>query len=37
MTSAGVKKMCQGWIAVIDSEPYIEALAGRKWIGHRVK
>ena len=37
MTSAGVKKMCQGWIAVIDSEPYIKALSGRKWIGHRVK
>lgn len=37
MTSAGVKKMCKGWIAVIDSEPYIDALAGKKWIGYRVK
>lgn len=37
MTSAGVKKMCKGWIAVIDSEPYIDALAGKKWIGCRVK
>lgn len=37
MTSAGVKKMCEGWIAVIDSEPYIQALSNRKWIGYRVK
>lgn len=37
MTSVGVKKMCAGWIAVIDSEPYIEALASKKWIGYRVK
>lgn len=37
MTSAGVKKMCSGWIAVLDSEPYIAALAEKKWIGYRVK
>lgn len=37
MTSAGVKKMCQGWIAVIDSEPYVNALANKRWIGYRVK
>lgn len=37
MTSAGVKKMCKGWIAVLDSEPYIEAFADKKWIGYRVK
>ena len=37
MTSAGVKKMCQGWIAVIDSEPYISALSKKKWIGYCVK
>lgn len=37
MTSAGVKKMCAGWIAVIDSEPYINAFSRRKWIGYRVK
>lgn len=37
MTSAGVKKMCKGWIAVIDSEPYIDAFARKKWIGYRVK
>lgn len=37
MTSAGVKKMCKGWIAVIDSEPYIKALSSKKWIGYSVK
>lgn len=37
MTSAGVKKMCEGWIAVIDSKPYIDAFAQKKWIGYRVK
>lgn len=37
MTSAGVKKMCFGWIAIIDSEPYISAFAAKKWIGYRVK
>lgn len=37
MTSAGVRKMCAGWIAVIDSDPYIKALSGKKWIGYRVK
>jgi hypothetical protein len=37
MTSLDVKKMCAGWIAVLDSEPYIDKLAGKKWIGYRVK
>ncbi len=37
MTSAGVKKMCAGWIAVIDAKPYIEAFSGTKWIGYCVK
>ena len=37
MTSAGVRKMCSGWIAVIDSEPYINTLAERRWIGFKVK
>lgn len=36
MTSGGVKKMCEGWIAMINSEPYIDALSCRKWIGYRV-
>lgn len=33
MRSAGVSKMCKGWIAVIDDEKYITKLAGKKWIG----
>lgn len=37
MNSDGISKMCSGWIAVIDSEKYINALADRKWIGYRVK
>lgn len=36
MNSTGIKKMCAGWIAVIDDEQYISALAKRKWIGHRI-
>lgn len=36
MNSSGIKKMCGGWIAVIDRPEYIEKLAGRKWIGYRV-
>ena len=37
MNSAGIEKMCRGWLAVIDSEKYIQALSNRKWIGYRVK
>ena len=36
MNSTGIKKMCRGWIAVIDRPEYIEKLSGRKWIGYRV-
>ena len=36
MTQPGVKKMCTGWVAVIDIPEYIEKLANRKWIGVRV-
>ena len=36
MKSAGVSKMCKGWIAVIDDEQYINKLAARKWIGQDV-
>ena len=36
MTSAGVSKMCSGWIAVIDDDAYISTLAHRKWIGYKV-
>lgn len=37
MTSAGVSKMCAGWITIINDEKYITALAKKKWIGHKVK
>lgn len=37
MNSSGIKKMCAGWVAVIDDEQYITALSRRKWIGHRVR
>lgn len=36
MKSQGVKKMCNNWIAVLNDDAYIELLAKRKWIGHRV-
>ncbi len=37
MTSSGVKKMCAGWIAIIDLPQYIQVLAAPKWIGYAVK
>lgn len=37
MKSAGIKKMCEGWIAVIDSDEYINTLSNSKWIGYKVK
>lgn len=37
MNSGGISKMCAGWIAVIDDERYITALAKKKWIGYKVK
>lgn len=37
MTSYGVKKMCDGWIAVIDNPKYIDILSNKKWIGYKVK
>ncbi len=36
MTSNGVAKMCAGWIAVVNHQKYILALANKKWIGHIV-
>lgn len=36
MTSDGVSKMCQGWLAVINDERYISKLAKNKWIGRKV-
>lgn len=35
MSSSGVKKMCNGWIAVLDDPKYINKLSNEKWIGHR--
>ena len=37
MSSKGVRKMCDGWLAVIDSDIYIDTLSSKKWIGYRVK
>ena len=37
MTSKGVKKMCQNWVAVVDNEKYIQKLASKKWIGYEVR
>lgn len=37
MARTGIKKMCDGWIAVIDRPEYIEAFSRPKWIGYRVK
>ena len=36
MNSTGIKKMCEGWLVVIDDEKYISALSKRKWIGYRI-
>lgn len=37
MNKSGIKKMCDGWIAVIDDPTYIDCFARRKWIGYKVK
>lgn len=37
MTTKGVKKMCQNWVAVIDEEKYIKKLASKKWIGYEIR
>lgn len=36
MNRNGIKKMCAGWIAVINDAKYISVLANKKWIGYRV-
>lgn len=36
MRGKGIKKMCAGWIAVINDIKYISVLANKKWIGYRV-
>ena len=37
MNKEGIKKMCDGWLAVIDLPEYIEAFSKKKWIGYKVK
>lgn len=37
MQKSGIKKMCEGWIAVIDDPQYIQLLSNKKWIGYKVK
>ena len=37
MQKSGIKKMCEGWVAVLDDSQYIELLSNRKWIGYKVK
>ena len=37
MNSKGIRKMCDHWVAVIDSPQYIELLSRQKWIGYEVK
>lgn len=36
MNSNGVSKMCKGWIAVLDSQDYIDAFSKTKWIGCKI-
>jgi hypothetical protein len=37
MSSSGIKKMCQGWLAIIDLPKYIDKFSQAKWIGYRIK
>lgn len=37
MNSAGISKMCSGWLAVIDRPEYIDAFSKKKWIGKKIK
>ncbi len=37
MPTSAVKKMCEGWLAVIDDIKYIQKLSNRKWIGKVVE
>lgn len=36
MNKSGIRKMCAGWITVLDDPKYISALAKNKWIGYHV-
>lgn len=37
MNSKGIKKMCNGWVAVIDLPEYIALLSHKKWIGYSIR
>lgn len=37
MNTQGIKKMCSGWIAVLDDSKYINKLNNKKWIGYDVR
>lgn len=37
MRTAGVKKMCTHWLAIIDNNTYLEKLSNEKWIGSNPK
>lgn len=37
MKITGIKKMCNGWLAVIDDNDYINVLSQSKWIGSKLK
>ena len=36
MNRTGIKKMCAGWITVMNEQSYLSVLANPKWIGYRV-
>lgn len=36
MNSKGIKKMCSGWVAVLNDPAYINLLSKKKWIGYKV-
>lgn len=37
MKNSGIKKMCAGWVAILNSEKYINALSDKKWIGYKIQ
>jgi len=37
MNSGGIQKMCQGWIAVINNDSYIQKLSSAKWVGYAIQ
>ncbi len=37
MNAKGIHKMCQGWVAVLADQDYIDLLSKKKWIGYKVK